>query len=53
MGASRRFDSSFRQEYQQWEGYWEQQDTPQQEGVPDVRARLGHLFGLGAGEALT
>ena len=50
VGTSRRFAPEFRQEYAQWEGYWDKQATPQQEHVPDVRARLGHLFGLGAGE---
>ena len=53
MGVSRRFAPEYRQEYQQWQGYWDRQaDTPQQDNVPDVRARLGHLFGLGAGKAL-
>ena len=46
----RRFASGFQQESAQREGYWAQQATPEQQHVPDVRAGLSHLFGLGVGE---
>ena len=46
---SKRFNPAYQEQYRQWQGYWEGQEVPQQEDVPDIRARLGHLFGLGAG----
>lgn len=36
-----------------WSGFWDRQKVPEHDHVPELRARLVHLLGLGAGERTT
>lgn len=44
-----RFSAEYKQEYDTWTGFWDKQQVPEQQDVPELRARLAHLLGLGAG----
>ena len=46
---SKRFSLAYKQEYDTWTGFWDKQKVPEQQDVPELRARLAHLLGLGAG----
>lgn len=46
--ASKRFSTEFKEDYDMWSGFWDRQKVPEHDHVPELRARLVHLLGLGA-----